>query len=135
MFWPNFMKTIRQLALLRLAGLATLAFTSCTTLEPIHSKPPLSKIILPKPFDGDGFMFHLNMPAGEYLPVYEEGTNYYYQAPSQISIRTIATEYRDGGFFVEAGTKVLRGWWYFDDDGNKTDGYLGTPLPEYKPIP
>jgi hypothetical protein len=129
------MKTIRQLALLLLAGLATLAFTNCTTLQPIHSKPPLSKIILPKPFDGDGFMFHLNMPAGEYLPVYEEGTNYYYQAPSQISIRTIATEYRDGGFFVEASTKVLRGWWYFDDDGNKTDGYLGTPLPEYKPIP
>ena len=126
------MKTIRQLALLLLAGLA---FTNCTTLQPIHSKPPLSKIILPKPFDGDGFMFHLNMPAGEYLPVYEEGTNYYYQAPSQISIRTIATEYRDGGFFVEASTKVLRGWWYFDDDGNKTDGYLGTPLPEYKPIP
>jgi|HubBroStandDraft_6_1064221.scaffolds.fasta_scaffold1336658_1 hypothetical protein len=129
------MKTIRQLALLLLAGLATLAFTNCTTLQPIHSKPPLSKIILPKPFDGDGFMFHLNMPAGEYLPVYEEGTNYYYQAASQISIRTIATEYRDGGFFVEASTKVLRGWWYFDDDGNKTDGYLGTPLPEYKPIP
>jgi hypothetical protein len=80
-------------------------------------------------------MFDLNMPAGEYLPVYEEGTNYYYQAPSKISIHTIATEYRDGGFFVEAGANVLRGWWYFDDDGNKTNGYLGTPLPEYKAIP
>ena len=75
------------------------------------------------------------MPAGEYLPVDEEGTAYYYQAPSKISIRTIATEYRDGGFFVEAGTKVLRGWRYFDDGGNKTNGILGTPLPEYKAIP
>jgi hypothetical protein len=129
------MKPIRQLALLLLAGLATLACTSCTTLQPIHSKPPFAKIILPKPFDGDGFMFHLNMPAGEYLPVDEEGTAYYYQAPSKISIRTIATEYRDGGFFVEAGTKVLRGWRYFDDGGNKTNGILGTPLPEYKAIP
>ena len=129
------MKTVRQFAFLLLAGVATLALTSCTTLQPIHSKPPFSKIILPKPFAGDGFMFHLNMPAGEYLPVYEEGTTYYYQAPSKISIRTIATDYRDGGFFVEAGTKVLRGWWYFDDNGNKTNGILGTPLPEYKAIP
>jgi hypothetical protein len=132
---PNLMKPIRQLALLLLASLAILAFTSCTTLQPIHSKPPFAKIILPNGFDGDGFMFHLNMPAGEYLPVYEDGNAYYYQAPSKISIRTIATEYQDGGVYIQAGTNVLSGWWHFDDDGNKTNGILGTPLPEYKAIP
>jgi len=80
-------------------------------------------------------MFHLTMPAGEFVPEYEDGKFYYCVAPSKISIRTMATDYRDGGFFVDARTKVLRGWWYFDDDMNKTNGYLGTPLPEYKTIP
>ena len=126
------MNIARHLVLLLLTASA---FPSCTTLQPIHSKPPFSKIILPKPFDGDGFMFHLHMPAGEYPPAYEEGATYYYQAPAKISIRTIATDYRDGGFYLDTTTKVLRGWWYFDDDGNKTNGALGTPGPEYKAIP
>ncbi len=74
-------------------------------------------------------------PRANIRPRTEEGTTYYYQAPSKISIRTIATDYRDGGFYLDAATKVLRGWWYFDDDGNKTNGALGTPLPKYKAIP
>ncbi|MDR3402610.1 MAG: hypothetical protein P4L99_08935 [Chthoniobacter sp.] len=130
------MNTARRLVFLLLASLVASVTTGCTTLQPLHSKPPLAKIILPQPFDGDGFMFHLHMPAGEYLPLYEQGTTYYYQAPSKIAIRTIATDYQDGGFFVEAGTKVPHGWWHFDDEGNKTDGYLGTPLAVvYKAIP
>jgi hypothetical protein len=129
------MKAARHLALLLFAALAISAFAGCTTLQPIHSKPPFAKIILPKPFDGEGFMFHLNMPAGDYRPAYEEGTAYYYQAPSKIAIRTMATEYLEGGFYVDGGTKALRGWWYFDADGSKNTGALGTPLPEYRPIP
>ena len=125
------MKIAHHLALLLLVASA---FTGCTTFQPIHSKPPFSKIILPKPFNGDGFMFHVTMPAGEYQAAYEQGTTYYYQAPSKIAIRTIATDYQDGGFYMDATTKVLQGWWHFDDEGNTTNGALGAP-PEYKGIP
>src|ERR1700744_3810612 len=84
-----------------------LSLAGCVGMRPLHSTPPFKKIVLATPFDGDGFMFHLNMPAGDYLPVYEEGTAYFYQAPGQLAIRTIATDYVDGGFYIDGVTKKL----------------------------
>ena len=129
-----FMNTAR-LAVPLLAAFATSAFAGCYTIEALHSPPPLSKIVLLKPYQGDGFMFHITMPAGDYFPAYEDGTNYYYQASSKITLRTMATEYQDGGFYIDGRTKAMRGWWHTDDDGNKVDGALGAPLPAYKAIP
>lgn len=131
----DFMNIVRRLALPLIAGLLTFAFTGCATLHYLRSKPPLSKVILTQPFESDGFMFHVSMPAGEYLPLYEDGRLYYYQAPSQIAIRTIATEYQNGGFYLEAGAKTPSGWWHFDDEGNKTNGKLDGVPPGYRAVP
>jgi hypothetical protein len=125
----------RPISKLPLIALSLLACASCSVMQPLHSKPPFSKIVLTKPFNGEGFMFHLNMPAGEYRPAYEEGRAYYYQAPGQLAIRTMATEYVDGGFYVDGGTKALRGWWYFDSEGNPNTGALTAPPPGFKAVP
>jgi hypothetical protein len=123
-----------RLAAPLVAVLATSAFSGCYTIQALHSPPPLSKIVLPKPFEGDGFMFHITMPAGDYFPAYEDGTNYYYQASSKMTLRTIATEYKDGGFYIDGRTKALRGWWHTDDEGNQVSGALGAP-PEFRAVP
>lgn len=129
------MNTVRFASLLIAAAFATSAFAGCYTIEALHSTPPLSKIVLSKPFEADGYMFHITMPAGDYFPAYEDGTNYYYQASSKMALRTIATEYLDGGFYIDGRTKIIRGWWHDDDDGNKVDGALGAPLPQYRAVP
>ena len=118
-----------------LGGLVVLALTGCSTLQPLHSKPPVAKMVLSQPFEADGFMFHLTMPAGDYLPLYEDGRLYYYQAPSQIAIRTIAKEDRDGGFYTQPGMKNPTGWWYFDEEGTKNNGKLGGTPPGYRAVP
>jgi hypothetical protein len=105
-------------------------------MQPVHSTPPVARIVLRKPFDSDGFGFHLHMPAGEYQPAYEEGNIYYYQAPSQLSIRTIATVDLNGGFYVDARTKSLVGWWYFEDGDNGRDtGRIDGSVPGLRMIP
>lgn len=105
-------------------------------MQPIHSRPPVTKIVLRQPFDAEGFGFHLHMPAGDYLPAYEEGSIYYYQAPSQLSIRTIATQDVNGGFYVDARTKSLVGWWYFEDGDNGRDtGRIDGSVPGLRMIP
>ncbi len=120
---------------LLLVTLSALVLTGCAVMQPIHSTPPVSKIVLSQPFDSDGFGFHLHMPAGEYQPVYEEGYVYYYQAPSPISTRAIITEDFVGGFYVDVRAKSQVGWWHFQDDGDHTVGRIDGNVPGLRMIP
>ncbi|HET9801542.1 MAG TPA: hypothetical protein VFP82_07630 [Chthoniobacterales bacterium] len=83
-----------------------LLFTSCASITPVTSKPPYSKIIVNKPFTwGDGVVtIKVNMPAGTYLPKFEDKEGYFYEAPQKVTGRdTFFPLMMDGGLYLKKG--------------------------------
>ncbi|HEV3147353.1 MAG TPA: hypothetical protein VGZ24_01770 [Chthoniobacterales bacterium] len=83
-----------------------LFFTSCSSITPISSKPPYSKIVVNHPFSwGDGVLtIKVNMPAGTYLPKFEDKEVYFYEAPQKITGRdTFLPLLVDGGLYLKRG--------------------------------
>jgi hypothetical protein len=83
---------------------AALFLQACTTITPLTTKPHYGKIIVNRPFSwGDGFLtIKLNMPAGTYIPMYEDKRGYYYQAPQKITgSDTFCPLLVDGGLYLE----------------------------------
>lgn len=77
---------------------------ACTSITPLKSKPPYSKITVNEPFKwGDGLLtIRLDMPAGDYTPRYEDEDGYYYEAPQKITGRdTFMPLLLDGGLYLE----------------------------------
>lgn len=97
------MKRSTIIKLLALAIFGLLA--SCASpIRPLASKPPAAKIRVNKPFDwGDGvIMIKVNMPAGDYLPKFEDDDGYYYEAPQKITGRdSFWPIMMDGGLYLE----------------------------------
>ena len=84
-----------------------LVFTSCASISPVSSHPPYSKIVVNHPFSwGDGVLtIKVNMPAGIYLPQFEDKEGYFYQAPQKITGRdTFFPLLVDGGLYLKRGT-------------------------------
>jgi hypothetical protein len=88
-----------------LLALFAVCFTvSCASIRPLSSKPPYSSITLNKPFSwGDGvILIKIEMPAGEYKPLYEDDKGYYYQAPQKITGRdSFWPLLMDGGLYLK----------------------------------
>ncbi len=88
--------------LLLLAAIALLS--GCTSLTPLVSKPPYSKITVNRPFSwGDGILtIKLNMPTGDYSPLFEDKGGYFYQAPQKLTGRDAWMPLMlDGGLYLE----------------------------------
>jgi hypothetical protein len=84
-------------------AIATL-LPACASISPVKSKPPYSKIVVNRPFSwGDGVItIKVNMPAGAYLPTFEDKGGYYYQAPQKITGRdTFFPLLVDGGLYLD----------------------------------
>ena len=83
-----------------------LLFASCASINPISSRPPYSKIVVNKPFTwGDGVItIKVNMPAGTYLPKFEDKEGYFYEAPQKVTGRdTFFPLLVDGGLYLKKG--------------------------------
>jgi len=81
-------------------------FSSCASISPVTSKPPYGKIVVNRPFTwGDGVLtIKVNMPAGTYLPQFEDKEGYFYQAPQKITGRdTFYPLLVDGGLYLKRG--------------------------------
>ena len=94
--------------LLKLVPLLTIALflTSCASISPLSSRPPYSKIVVNHPFSwGDGVLtIKVNMPAGTYLPQFEDKEGYFYQAPQKVTGRdTFFPLLVDGGLYLKKG--------------------------------
>jgi hypothetical protein len=94
------MNTLRLLTALSVSLLCI----SCASIKPLTSKPPYSKITVNKPFTwGDGiFLIRMELPAGDYAPLYEDNKGYYYQAPQKITGRDgFFPLLMDGGLYLK----------------------------------
>jgi len=83
-----------------------LSFTGCASINPISSRAPYSKIIVKHPFSwGDGVLtVKVNMPAGTYLPKFEDKEGYFYEAPQKVTGRdTFFPLLVDGGLYLKRG--------------------------------
>ncbi len=94
--------------LLKLVPLLTIALflTSCASISPLSSRAPYSKIVVNHPFSwGDGVLtIKVNMPAGTYLPQFEDKEGYFYQAPQKVTGRdTFFPLLVDGGLYLKRG--------------------------------
>jgi hypothetical protein len=99
------MNLSRLLKLVPLLAIALL-FASCSSINPISSKPPYSKIVVNHPFSwGDGVLtMKVNMPAGTYLPKFEDKEGYFYEAPQKVTGRdTFFPLLVDGGLYLKRG--------------------------------
>jgi hypothetical protein len=99
------MKYFRPLTIVALLVIGLL-FTGCASINPISSKPPYSKIIVKSPFSwGDGVLtIKVNMPAGTYLPKFEDKEGYFYEAPQKVTGRdTFFPLLVDGGLYLKKG--------------------------------
>ena len=74
-------------------------------------------------------------PAGEYHPLYEDDSGYYFQAPAKIIIVSLGIPIpSDGGIIVERGSKEPTRWFLLDNNSFKRTGSLKRP-PSYELIP
>ena len=97
------MKHFRILFFMTVAAL----FSSCASISPVTSKPPYGKIVVNRPFTwGDGVLtIKVNMPAGTYLPQFEDKEGYFYQTPQKITGRdTFYPLLVDGGLYLKRGS-------------------------------
>lgn len=101
-----------------LLALLGLLLSACTSITPLKTKPPYSKIAVNRPFSwGDGiFTIRVDMPPGTYAPLYEDQDGYYYQAPQKVTGRDSWMPLLvDGGLYVDRERKrpeeiyVIRG--------------------------
>jgi hypothetical protein len=84
----------------------TFLFTGCASISALSSKPPYSKIVLNHPFTwGDGVLtIKVDMPAGTYLPKFEDKEGYFYEAPQKVTGRdTFFPLLVDGGLYLKRG--------------------------------
>lgn len=98
----NYSRVFKIVPLLALAPV----FAGCASINPITSKPPYSKIIVNKPFSwGDGVVtIKVNMPAGTYLPKFEDKEGYFFEAPQKVTGRdTFFPLLVDGGLYLKRG--------------------------------
>ena len=98
----NYFRCIKVVPLVAVA----LLFTSCASISPISSRPPYSKIVVNRSFSwGDGVLtMKVNMPAGTYLPQFEDKEGYFYQAPQKVTGRdTFLALLVDGGLYLKKG--------------------------------
>ena len=98
----NYLRVLKFIPLLAVA----LLFAGCASINPISSRPPYSKIIVNKPFSwGDGVVtIKLNMPAGTYLPKFEDKDGYFYEAPQKVTaLDTFFPLLIDGGLYLKRG--------------------------------
>ena len=95
----------RLLKVVPLLAIALL-FAGCASITPITSRAPYSKIVVNKPFTwGDGVLtIKINMPAGTYLPKFEDKEGYFYVAPQKVTGRdTFFPLLMDGGLYLKKG--------------------------------
>src|SRR5437763_10321847 len=84
----------------------TFLFAGCASISALSSKPPYSKIVLNHPFTwGDGVLtIKVDMPAGIYLPKFEDKEGYFYEAPQKVTGRdTFFPLLVDGGLYLKKG--------------------------------
>jgi hypothetical protein len=123
--------TLRRYSIFSFACLAGFAITGCATLQPIHSKPPIDKIVLPAAFTAHSGFSDVVLPAGEYHPLYEDDRFFYYQAPSKVVVNRVFSKIFDGGVYVKRDGTSLRGWYYVDQDGNQNFGRFESEPPHH----
>ena len=98
----NYSRPLKLVPLLIIA----LFLTSCASISPLSSRPPYSKIVVNHPFSwGDGVLtIKVNMPAGTYLPQFEDKEGYFYQAPQKVTGRdTFFPLLVDAGLYLKKG--------------------------------
>ncbi len=96
---------MKHLSLLLVALCAFLS--ACTSITPLRSTPPYKKIVVNRPFSwGDGILtIRVDMPVGDYTPLYEDDDGYFYQAPQKATGRDTGMPLLlDGGLFLERAT-------------------------------
>lgn len=92
--------------------------SACSSLAPLHSKPPYSKIVVNHPFrNGDGILeTRIDLPAGTYTPLYEDDDGYFYQAPQKLTGRMgFRTLLVDGGLYLEKDKAQPEKLWFVDN--------------------
>jgi hypothetical protein len=132
--------TMHRTVLLRLPlllfALCTLA--GCATgLRPLTSHPPAAKLTLPVTFTESWWSgvlppvkFTLALPAGDYLPRYEDDQYFYYEAPAKVVYRgaiDFGSSLYDGGIYVPRNSTAPHGWFFVNEDGSQTFGEFKTP--------
>lgn len=87
-----------------LFSLLCVCLSACSSITPLKTKPPYSKISVNRPFTwGDGILtVRADMPAGTYTPRYEDDEGYYYEAPQKVTGRDAwMSLMMDGGLYLE----------------------------------
>jgi hypothetical protein len=130
---------IRGRLFLVAASLAVLGLPGCASMRPISSTPPLPKIVLKSSHDERAFQgvlpptpFHVILPPGEYRPLYEDDSAYYYQAPTKVVVNDLTSSLYDGGIYVSRGSNAPTGWYYigqYENGSSINSGVFKTPLP------
>ena len=121
-----------------MVSLLAMLATGCITYRPISSKPPESAIVLKSPFTATISLLgdHITFPVGEYRPLYEDKSGYYFQSPAKVVVVSlgIGTEADDAGLFVERGSKDPTKWYLIEGGSNQRSGTLKSGL-SYELIP
>ncbi|HEY3899343.1 MAG TPA: hypothetical protein VGM54_12050 [Chthoniobacter sp.] len=121
--------TLRHYCTFLFVGLLGMAMLGCATMRPLSSKPPKPRIILPAPVSAHDGLAKVNLPAGEYHPLYEDARFFYYQAPSKLVVNGFFSKMFDGGVYVKRNGTALRGWYYVRDDGTQEFGRFESEPP------
>lgn len=78
--------------------------SGCASMRPLQSTPPASAFSLPAPFTVHYVLgSETILPAGRYVPAFEDDRGYYYQAPAKIIGNSTAVWLWEGGLFIPKG--------------------------------
>ncbi len=101
-----------------IAVLALFCLTGCSTMRPLATQPPTSRLLVPTPFSTLVSLRTAAFPAGEYRPMYEDDGGYYYQAPGKIVEHGILlTHLCEGGLYVKRGSEEPTKWYLIEENG------------------
>jgi hypothetical protein len=108
-----------------IAVIIAIVSSGCASIRVLSSVPPVKALVVEKPVEFTfGLGTKVTMPAGEYKPVMEDKSGYYYQAPSKLVARDIFSYVADGGLYVKRGETVPRRWYAIDQKNFTKTGNL-----------
>jgi len=107
------------------AAILAAALTGCSSMRVLTSTPPVKSFVLEKPAEFRfGLGTKLTLPVGEYKPVMEDNSGYYYQAPTKIVARDIFSYVADGGVYLRRDESFPSHWYAIDTQNYTKMGRL-----------
>ena len=126
--------TICNRSLFNLLCISTFVLCGCSSLRPISSKPSYSTVVFKEPTTAKSPFSVYILPPGEYKVLYEDDSDYYYQAPAKIIAKDIFGYLYDGGIYMKRGSTNLTGFYVITPNGQKANrSFNGFAPYELKP--